>query len=303
MAKQRALVNKLKRRKNYLNRNKGHRRQDKVDRQDEILAGSPGVYKLMRKIDRRADRNFGIQSLPSPDGAQLESLINLDDVDRFDFDPGAGTDFGIRMRRDVDVMAEAEEFTISVPATASAGQADYFHFIAPNGDSYAVWLDIDAADMPPTGAVYLAADQQVEVDIVALATAATNAAAVVLALGPVTDMTITDNLDGTITFAYDDTGSRQDAVTYNEDDSTDGSLVATIDNQGVDGVDDPMFQTVGLRVGDVVEFLTGALKGVRLAVVELIDDNTIRLEDHALAAPETNVKVKCRLSGSKKSYV
>ena len=65
MGKARALVNKLKRRRKNANSNRGFRQQDKIDRKDEVLAGSRGAYKFLRGIQRRLDKNFGQQLQPS----------------------------------------------------------------------------------------------------------------------------------------------------------------------------------------------------------------------------------------------
>lgn len=72
------LVNKLKRRKKSLNKNKGFRTQDKIDRLDEVLASSPAAYELVRKVSRRFDRNFGQQQLPDPQKEQTEKLRQAD---------------------------------------------------------------------------------------------------------------------------------------------------------------------------------------------------------------------------------
>lgn len=303
MAKDRRLVNKLKRRKNYLNRNRGFDRQDKIDLNDETLARSSRAYHLMRGVERRLDRKFGIQLVPSPDKILIEHHVIVNDLDRFDFDPGAGVDYGVRLRMDIVLAGVAEQFTVTVPATASAAQADYLYFVAPNGSLYAVWLDIDANGTVPTGNHYVNSNNKVMVSIVTGNTAVQNAAALVSALGVIPNLTILDNLDGTVTFTYNSTGARQDAVTYNASDSGAGSMSAVINVQGVTQINNEILAYVGARVGDIIEIGTGALKGARLAVVAVIDANTLRLEDDArLTAPETQVSTKFKVSGSKKSY-
>ena len=57
----------------------------------------------------------------------------------------------------------AHQFRLTVSALPT--QADYFTFEDANGTSFAVWFDIDAAGTAPTGATYLAAANQIEVDI------------------------------------------------------------------------------------------------------------------------------------------
>lgn len=65
MGKSRALVNKLKRRKKAVNKNKGLRQQDKVDKRDEVLADSPKAMNTMTKILRHLQKSFGQQPLPN----------------------------------------------------------------------------------------------------------------------------------------------------------------------------------------------------------------------------------------------
>lgn len=422
--KDRRLINKLKRRRSSLNKNRGFRQQDKIELNDEVLQRSSGAYRLIRGIERRLDSKFGKQMLPSPDKVSMEKLLTISDLDRFDFDPGGGTDYGLRLRLDLDALPEAEvteitavadegeyeEFTATLPTGAGAAQADYLYLSAPNGDTYAAWLNIDGDDTEPTGANYTGADNQVEVAITSADTAAQVAGKLVTALGAIADLTITDNTDGTVTFTYDLLGDQPDADTFSADDMASGSISVAIDNQGVasnlnstsflidspdnsyyvwlnvdsQGVDPAIsgrtgievaisasdiaddvataiaveldavnsgddfdaasvsdvitvtndsdgsitdasdvdtgfsfdvtnqgvtqdnadaFTAAGVEVGDVIQILTGALKGHEYAVVEKVDDNTLRLEDDSsLASPETEVPVKVKISGNKRSY-
>lgn len=48
---------------------------------------------------------------------------------------------------------------------ATLSQAEYMHWVLPNGDKVAAWFDIDNDGTPPTGAMYLASDIKVEVDV------------------------------------------------------------------------------------------------------------------------------------------
>lgn len=133
---------------------------------------------------------------------------------------------------------EYEEQTVTCPATAGATQSDYFVVYNKAGEYAAVWLDLnDAGADPgnaPTGAIFLAADYQVEVNISTLDTAAQVAAAVVAALGVLLpDVTITDNLDGTISFESDLLGPVAAPEIYNADDSGNGSFLVAVANAGV----------------------------------------------------------------------
>lgn len=246
MGLNRKLVNKLKRRNRFMQRNNGFLRQDKINKNDEILQGNPNAFGLMRKVERRLDRNFGIESAPAPAKLLLEKMILVNDIDRFDFDPGAGTDYGLRLRVDVEVAGASEatdievtaddgafeEFTFDFPSTALATQADYAYFTAPSGATYAAWLDIDAAGTEPTGALYVGADNQIMVSIATLGTAIDTAAAFVTALGAVTDLTITDNLDGSVSLVSGKLGNLPDASVHNAADSGAGSITKNIDVQG-----------------------------------------------------------------------
>lgn len=294
MARQKALVNKLKRRNRFLNRKK-----DKVNKEDNVLLKSDKAFSLVRKLERRSDKKLGIQSLPSPDKRALERVMKVDDLDRFDF---GVSDFGLRIRMDIVTAGVMEEFTVTAPSGAGAAQADYLHFTDPQGRTHAVWLDIDDDGTAPTGAHYSAAQVKTEVDIAALDLAAAVAAAIVAAIGAIPNMTITDNLDGTISFASTVAKALPDAQPFNANDSGAGSIGVSIDTQGVDEDNHKSFKSFGLRPGDIVQILSGTLNKREYKVVSLVDDNTARLEDDDdLLAPATNVPVRLRLSGSKHS--
>lgn len=244
MAKSRKLINKMQRRQRLIR--EATKDAVRADKAPETMEDSPAVRKLMLAPQRRYDAKFGYDTVGQEPYIEVRAFAAM--LQRVDFDPGAGTDFGIRLDLDPDTAGEAEEteittvadtgeaemFTLTAPATAGAAQADYFTFEAPNGDIYAVWLDIDAAGTAPTGAAYLASDEQVEVDIVTGDTAAQVATKIVTELGLIADLTITDNLDGTVQFSYDIFGERTDADTHNADDSLAGSFLITLDNDGVD---------------------------------------------------------------------
>jgi transcription antitermination factor NusG len=84
MAIAQRLVNKLKRRRKAANKNRGFGRQDKIDRKDEVLADSPGVFKYLRGIQRRQDRNFGQQMQPSAEYKPDKQLLAVVDLDLLD---------------------------------------------------------------------------------------------------------------------------------------------------------------------------------------------------------------------------
>lgn len=134
------------------------------------------------------------------------------------------------------VTEVAEEITVTCDTFANSDQADYVVIYNQAGQSAAVWLDLDADGTEPTGDAYLAADFQLMASIVTGDLADDVAAAVVAALGAnLPDVTVVDNLDGTITITQDLPGATTDAAVHNADDSGAGSLAVSIDTDGVTG--------------------------------------------------------------------
>lgn len=124
-----------------------------------------------------------------------------------------------------------ETFTLTCPAFAAAAQADYLSFSEPGGVTFAVWLDKDAAGTPPSGAIYTAATQKVEVDIVTGNTAAQVAAAVKAALEADVDFVefdITDQGSGVLLFTANVLGNATNAAPHTENDSGAGSLAVSV---------------------------------------------------------------------------
>ena len=60
-------------------------------------------------------------------------------------------------------MTTAQQFSLSVSGVPT--QADYYTFESSGGVTFAVWFDVDANGTAPTGASYVAATNQIEVDI------------------------------------------------------------------------------------------------------------------------------------------
>lgn len=67
----------------------------KVPKTAENLKETPRAYQLMRKAERRMDRTFGNEVTGQKPPLEYKAVSTT--IDRFDYDPGAGTDFGIRM--------------------------------------------------------------------------------------------------------------------------------------------------------------------------------------------------------------
>jgi len=118
--------------------------------------------------------------------------------------------------------------TITVPATASAAQGDYFVLENMAGAKVAIWLDIDADGTAPTGAAYVASDSKIEVDIVTGVPAAENGALVCAAAALVLGWSAVDNEDGTVTYTSSYVGNAPAPTRHNANDSGNGSFgVAT----------------------------------------------------------------------------
>src|SRR3990167_4410709 len=97
------LVKKLFRRKRRLKMvADSFDRADKADKMEEVMAKSPRARKLLRGIQRRFDKMLGLEMIwqePSISSRLETTLV------RFDFDPGAGTDYGIKATFSSGVIA------------------------------------------------------------------------------------------------------------------------------------------------------------------------------------------------------
>lgn len=123
---------------------------------------------------------------------------------------------------------------LSVPATASATQGDYFIYENAAGDDVAVWVDIDADGTEPNGAQYVAATTKVQVDIVTGGTAAQNAALVKTAIDAsgADDVTVLDNSNGTLRLTQDLLGPTANIVVSNEAENAAGSFSGSVTASG-----------------------------------------------------------------------
>jgi len=95
------VINKIKRKERAVR----EATQDvvKMNRMEEVLQDSPGSQKVMRGIQRRLDKSFGYDSLGQEPA--LEYVASMTAVERFDFDPGAGFDYGIRLTMPAAVLS------------------------------------------------------------------------------------------------------------------------------------------------------------------------------------------------------
>ncbi len=101
MAQAKKLLNKLQRRQ----RSVKERTADTVDmdKMQETMTDSPGAYKLMRGTARRADAGWGYDTVKHE--PMLEYKAVATDMERFDYDPGAGTDYGTRLTMAAGMIA------------------------------------------------------------------------------------------------------------------------------------------------------------------------------------------------------
>lgn len=77
----------------------------------------------------------------------------------------------------------------------------------------------------------------------------------------------------------------------------------SVATQGVTQVNDTQLSDIGAQPGDVVEVLTGANAGKQYNVVTVVDGSTLRLEDDStFGIAETDIEVKIKLAGSKRTY-
>lgn len=128
-----------------------------------------------------------------------------------------------------------EVTSITVPATAAAAQGDFFYIENQAGDSFAVWLDIDANGTAPLGPIFTGADTAIEVDIVTGGTAADNKALVLAAITAgfaAADMTAASGGSAIITVTQDLLGVTVDAAGHNAAEDAAGSFTVSVSTQG-----------------------------------------------------------------------
>lgn len=105
MGKALKLVNKLNRRRKYFKtKGAGFDRKDKIDQAEERMSRSAKAYKTMLRPQRRGDRSFGKDFISyEPKISKKEKIASLQ---RYDFDPGAGTDYGVRLTMAAGLIAD-----------------------------------------------------------------------------------------------------------------------------------------------------------------------------------------------------
>lgn len=133
----------------------------------------------------------------------------------------------------------ADVTDVTLPAFAGATQADYLHVTAQDGTKFAIWLDLDAAGTAPTGALYVASDEQIEVDIVTGDTAAQVATKVRAALLANAEWTARFSTSAITTATFTITqlspGAVDNPAPKSENDGGAGSITVSVTTAGSDG--------------------------------------------------------------------
>lgn len=141
-----------------------------------------------------------------------------------------------------------EKNVVTFAAFAATGQGDYFHIVNSSGTKFAIWFDKDANGTAPTGALYEAADHQIEVDIVTGDSAIVIAGKFKTAVELNADWdgfeTIVDNGDGTLDIVSSVYGNLTNATPHNTGDTGAGSIstviTAGVSNKQGDSVSFPL---------------------------------------------------------------
>ncbi len=184
----------------------------------------------------------------------------------------------------------AEVFDAVWPATAAATQGDNLSVRAQDGTTYDLWLDIDAAGVVPTGALYLAATNKIKVSIITGGTAAQNAAiaraAVVANAAWVADFTTSAVTVDTFTVTHINGGGVINPVPKSSDDLGAGSITISVTTAGTDGGvdvagDDITSSSHGFATGAPVIYVAtspvGGLTSGTTYYVIVVDANTLAL--------------------------
>jgi hypothetical protein len=103
MGKALKLVNKLSRRAKdvKVRASNSHDQFDKMSRGEEVMAKSQKAYQLERKIQRRLDRNFGIDMLRQE--PKVSKRMKAASLERFDY---GVSDYGMRLTMAAGLIAD-----------------------------------------------------------------------------------------------------------------------------------------------------------------------------------------------------
>lgn len=101
MAQAKKLINKMQRRQRKVR--EATESVVNMNKMEETMQASPGVYKVVRGQERRMDESWGYDVVKTE--PMLEYKATATTTERFDYDPGAGTDFGIRLTMPAGMIA------------------------------------------------------------------------------------------------------------------------------------------------------------------------------------------------------
>lgn len=198
-------------------------------------------------------------------------------------------------------LVEGGKYEIANVAFATgalSAQADYFHIVNKTGTTFAIWLDIDAATTAPTGAIYTAADEKIEVDILST-DSAVQVAAKVKAVLDVTvafdEFSIEDVGGGILKFTSELLGDLTDAQPLNADDSATGSIVVTV----VDGIDSTLQNKHLLLSSGTINYFAWFNVGEEGSVPTVAGRTAIECKiDADISAKEVAVQLASRINAS-----
>lgn len=292
MSLEHKLIGKIKRRERFVREPK--KATYKVDKNQETLQSSPKAFKLMRKPQRRMDASFGYDTVGNE--ALLEYKMVATSLDRFDFDPGAGTDFGLRLTLPASIAGNVSEVSkvTTVADVAGSLNSKYFLLDSPTTDYY-VWYNINAAGVDPlvpgrTGVMVAGATGATANTLATATAAAIDPLAAFSATALAAVVTITDAAAGDVPDTSDGTAATGFTFsTFTQGQLTSGSFE----------------EEVGFVVGDlvVIEEEGSQVENRMLEITAIINDHSVRLDDVAtFTGTENNVTVRFILSGVKKSY-
>lgn len=146
----------------------------------------------------------------------------------------------VRQKTRITCIADTgviESSTLTASAGSGAAQGDFFLVTNVAGTVFAIWLDIDAAGTEPNGAIYTAADTKIEVNVASSDTAAQLMTKIFTAVdGNITNVTVVDGEDGTMTITQDVSGVVANVAVYDETEEGESSLSVVVNTEGVDSV-------------------------------------------------------------------
>lgn len=294
MSKEKKLVNKIQRRERWVREPK--KDTYKVDKSQETLQSSPKAYKLMRKPQRRMDASFGYDTVGAEPHLEYKCIASA--ITRFDFDPGAGTDFGLRLTLPAIAGNKAEVRKVTTVADVAGSLNNKYWLLDTPDVDYYVWYNINAAGTDPLipGRTGIAVAGATNASANTLASATSTAVGLA---GGSTKFT-TSVLANVVTITDKVTGAAPDAV----DGAAPTGFTFQTTVQGATATKS-FVEEIGVRVGDlvVVEEDGSQVENRMLEVTAIVSSTVVRLDDvSTFTGTESNASVRFIISGMPKSY-